>query len=92
MTQLDLAPQSFESSTTVPMESTYVRYKNLFKFTFAPCKYANYYRKGHAGPKNDIKKSHTSTVLYMHEFLNLYEKEWPKFKKENPSNVGTLCF
>ena len=45
MTQLDLAPQSFESSTTVPMESTYVRYKSLFKFTFAPCEYANYYKK-----------------------------------------------
>jgi hypothetical protein len=35
--------------------------------------------KFHADPKNDIKKSHI--VLDKHEFLNLYEKEWPKFKK-----------
>jgi len=97
MTQLDLAPQSFESSTTVPMESTYVRYKSLFKFTFAPCEYANYYRKFTHVPKMVSKKSHTTTVLDMHEFLNLYEKEWPKFKKESktvptPRTLELLVF
>ena len=54
-------------------------------------------QKVHAGPKNDIKKSHTSTVLDMHEFLNLYEKEWPKFKKESktvptPRTLELLVF
>ena len=55
------------------------RYKSLFRFTFSPCAYAHYYRNFAQIPKNDITKSHI--VSDKHEFLNLYGKELPKFKK-----------
>ena len=57
--------------------------------------FLEYYRNYAQIPKNGIKKSHT--ILGRHEFLNLYGKRWPKFKKvsknsTDPSDVGTLCF